>query len=167
MTRPIEPTSPIRETDAGARALASDLMHNSKTAALGVLIPGTGIPQVTRIAVLYLPAFGLCTLISDLSGHSAALRANPMCSLLLGDVPTQGDPLNHPRLTLQASASEADKKAHRGAWITARPKAKLYFDFADFRVFRFDITSGHLVGGFGKAFDLTSQDLPLPQASAT
>lgn len=157
-----KPNSPIRETDEGACAVAQQIMNDARTAALGVIAPDSGWPQVTRIATVFVSGTGLCTLISDLSTHAAALRANPKCSLLIGDLPERGDPLNHPRLTLQATAQGVDKGALRARWLSARPKTKLYFDFADFRILRFDIISGFLNGGFGKAFDLTPKDLLHP-----
>jgi hypothetical protein len=76
------------------------------------------------------------TLISSLSSHTAALDANPACSLLLGEPGPKGDPLTHPRLTLQAVAEAQDKAALKAHYLGLYPKAQLYYDFGDFRLIR-------------------------------
>ena len=149
---------PIRPTDDDARALAASLVRQARHGALGVIAPDTGAPMVTRIACGWLGAPHI--LISDLSLHTPALAANPACSLLIGEPGPKGDPLTHPRLTLQCRAVPADKGLLRAAWLGLHPKSKLYFDFADFRMLRLDVQTAHLNGGFGKAFRLNASDLP-------
>ncbi len=153
------PADPIRPTDDAARALARDLITNARFAALGVLDPETGTPVVTRIALVPGPDHVPLTLISTLSTHTAALDANPACSVLIGEPGAKGDPLTHPRLTLQARAETADKAALRAHYLGLYPKAQLYYDFGDFRLVRFRPTSALLNGGFGKAFRLIPTDL--------
>lgn len=160
MTR--QKTDPIRPTDDAARALAAGLMEQARTGALGVIDPQTGSPMVTRIASCLLNG-AMHILVSDLSAHTAALRADPRVSLLLGEAGPKGDPLTHPRLTLQCHAAPADKAALRDLWLARYPKAKLYIDFADFNFFRLQMQAGFLNGGFGQAFRLTPADLsPTP-----
>jgi len=150
-------TNTLRRTDDAARQLAQDLLATARHGALGVLT-NTAMPMVTRVAVLW-HAGAILTLVSDLSHHTKALALNPACSLLIEQPGDKGDPLNHPRLTLQCLASDADKPMHKDIWLSAHPKAKLYFDFADFRILTLTPTEAHLYGGFGKAFQLTSTDL--------
>lgn len=161
---------PIRPTDEEARRLARQLMETARFAALGV-IDETGCPLVSRVS------FGLCpkgqpiTLISSLAAHTRALREAPLCSVLLGEPGAKGDPLTHPRLSLQGTAqfventgrqpgSEHEQLASR--YLQTHPKAKLYIGFADFTFVRIVIARGHLNGGFGKAFHLTPADLAQP-----
>jgi hypothetical protein len=153
------PSDPIRPTDAEARALARDLIGAARFAALGVIAPDTGMPMVTRIAVVPGPDAMPLTLISTLSAHTAALDAAPACSLLIGEPGAKGDPLTHPRLTLQAQAEPADKHALKAHYLRHYPKAQLYYDFTDFRLVRFAPMAGFLNGGFGKAYRLTPGDL--------
>lgn len=158
---------PIRPTDADARGLARGLIGGARHAALGVIDPGTGAPIVTRIAFGTAPDRRPVTLVSSLSQHSAALRANPACSVLLGEPGPRGDPLTHPRLTLQCRAAFLPRgsDAHaaiRDHWLADHPKAKLYVDFGDFAFVVLDVRAGFLNGGFGKAYVLTPGDLGLP-----
>lgn len=152
---------PFRPADATACALARKLIAEARFGALAVLRDGA--PFVTRIA-LAPGADGLpVTLISDLAPHTAALRAIADCSLLVGEPGPKGDPLTHPRLTLQARAvfisRDAERSALRETYLARQPKARLYVDFADFHFVRLVPLSGHLNGGFGQAFRLTAEDL--------
>lgn len=150
---------PFRPTDEAAIALAHDLIAKARFAALGVRDLETGHPNVTRIALVPGPDGVPLTLISDLSPHTAALAADPACSLLIGEPGAKGDPLTHPRLTLQARAEPTDKAALRDHYLRLYPKAQLYFDFSDFRMVRFVPQLGLLNGGFGKAYRLSQADL--------
>lgn len=155
--------SPIRPTDDDARSMARGLLTQARFAALGVLDPETGGPFLSRIAIALVEGQPV-SLISSLSAHARALGANGLSSLLVGEPETRGDPLTHPRLTLQTTAHEIardhpDFGALREAYLAQRPKSKLYIDFADFYFIRFDIARGFLNGGFGKAFVLTPDDL--------
>lgn len=153
------PTDPIRPTDAEARALVRGLIAEARHAALGVIDPVTGAPMVTRIALVPGPDGAPLSLISTLSAHTAALAATPACSLLIGEPGDRGDPLTHPRLTLQARAEPADKAALRAHYLALYQKARLYYDFTDFGLTRFAPLAGFLNGGFGKAYRLTAAEL--------
>lgn len=146
---------PIRPTDDEARTLARSLFQNTKYGSLGTLFDGE--PLVTRIALAAQGAT-LLTLVSDLAPHTRALRTTPRASLLLGE-PGKGDPLAHPRLTVQVTAHEADKSDTAAVYLAAQPKAQLYFGFADFHVFRLEPVRAFLNGGFGRAYHLTPGDL--------
>jgi putative heme iron utilization protein len=127
------------------------------------LHPDTGLPHVTRIAIGTTPSGTPLTLISDLSFHTKALRQNPNCSLLLGEPTARGDPLVHPRISIQCTTSflTRDNPEHvcvRAHYLAIRPKSKLYIDFADFNFVLFNIQSANLNGGFGKAYELTEKD---------
>ncbi|MAM60688.1 pyridoxamine 5'-phosphate oxidase family protein [Maritimibacter sp. UBA3975] len=153
-------TNPIRPTDDEARRLARSLIDEARFAALAVLAEGR--PVVTRIALGTTPRGAPLTLVSDLAAHTVALRADPKASLLVGEPGPRGDPLTHPRLTLEATARFLRKDpALRAHYLATHPKSKLYVDFADFHFVTFDVVAAHLNGGFGKAFRLTPADLGL------
>lgn len=160
----VNPTSRVRAlttrpTDQGARELARRLINTALYGSLGVVHPDTGKPHVTRIA-LGTDANGFpITLISDLSLHTRALKLDNSCSLLIGQPESKGDPLTYPRLTIEAKAVPVLKEKLRNHYLESHPKSKLYIDFADFNFVRFEPISADLNGGFGKAFQLTAEDL--------
>jgi len=149
---------PFRPLDEEARSTMADLLTETH-AALAVIDPVTGAPSVTRIGFVWLEGRAF-TIISTLSPHTAALDANPACGLMVGTAAAKGDPLTYPRLSLDAQAVRDDKDAWRERYLTARPKTKLYYDFTDFGLIRFDVSGGLLNAGFGKAFKVSAADLP-------
>ena len=157
-------TDPIRPTDDDARALARSLLQDARFGALGVRDPATGTPMVSRIGVVPGPDGLPLALVSDLSFHTKALKADPACSLLVGEPGDKGDPLTWPRLSLMGQArfirhGDNDHPALAEHYVSLQPKAKLYIGFGDFALIRMDVQSAHLNGGFGKAFVLVASDL--------
>ncbi len=154
----------VRPADDEARNTARRLVDCARFGALGVLDPGTGFPLVARVAVGTDDDGQPVSLVSDLSHHTRALGANPACSLMVGEPGSKGDPLSHPRLTIQSRARFVRKGALgyddvRARWLRDHPKSGLYVDFGDFSFVRFQVESAFLNGGFGKAFRLSPEDL--------
>lgn len=154
---------PVAAADDEARALARALLR-ADHAALAVTDPSDGLPGISRIAFGLGPDGGPVTLVSALSSHFVALKANPACAVMVGEVGEKGDPLTHPRLMIKARADfvapdDPARAALRDHWLLAHPKAKLYVDFADFAFVRLHPVSAFLNGGFGRAFRLSPEDL--------
>ncbi len=128
---------PVAAASDEARALARQLMEAGH-AALAWTDPATGTPGISRIAFADDPELGPLTLISGLAPHFAALRANPDCALMLGEVGAKGDPLTHPRLMIRARAAflAAPDPDLRQRWLARNPKAAVYIDLPDFAFVR-------------------------------
>ncbi len=155
----------VLETDETARALARTLIREARFGALGVLDPADGAPFVSRVALACELDGRPVMLVSELSRHTQALRADPRCSLLVGE-PGKGDPLAHPRLSITGEALflERDTPEHAAArrrFLARHPKAKLYADFADFSFVRLDMARASLNGGFARAYAMGEEDLRL------
>jgi putative heme iron utilization protein len=157
--------SVIRETDDEARKLARVLLRTAGYAALAVIDPDNGFPAASRV-LLGTDIDGVpVILVSALSAHTRALSRDPRASLLVGE-PGRGDPLAHPRLTVQCIAERVDRTTPthgrlRARFLSRHPKAKRYIDFADFTFLRFRPLSASLNGGFGKAYLLPGEDLEI------
>lgn len=164
------PKNVLRETDDEARTLARTLLRSARFAALGVIEPETAMPFVSRV-LLGIDTDGTpVTLISRLSTHTRALDTDGRASLLVGE-PGKGDPLAHPRLTVQCRATRIarDGEDHariRQRFVRRHPKAELYVDFGDFAFFRFAPSAASLNGGFGKAYLLEGSDLTFDARAA-
>lgn len=167
MNPPKPEKSVIRPTDADAIRLARTLVRSARFGALAVLDPASGAPIASRVALATDQRGAPLILVSALSGHTRAITADPRCSLLAGE-PGKGDPLAWPRISLYcraerlaAESAEAREAARR--YLNKNAKAKLYAGFPDFAFFRLEPSGASLNGGFGKAFDLTAQDLLIPE----
>ena len=163
MANPARP-DPVQAADAEARAQAVALLAGAAHAALAYADAQTGAPAISRIAFGLDPDGGPMTLISGLAPHTAALRANPACAVMLGEPGEKGDPLTHPRLMIRALAAfiapdDPQRAALRAHWLKGHPKATLYIDLPDFAFVRLVPQSALLNGGFGKAFRFTAEDL--------
>lgn len=156
--------NPLREMDDEARAIIAALMAEVRHAALAVTDPDDGLPAISRIALVRDPEGQPLSLISDLSAHASALQAAPEAALLIGEPGDKGDPLTHPRLSLKVRAhfvrhGDPDHPALAAHYLTQQPKAKLYIGFGDFALVRFEVLSGLLNGGFGKAYPVSAADI--------
>lgn len=155
--------SVLRETDEQARTEARTLMRGARFCALAVIDPETGFPAATRVLTATAPDGAPVILVSSLSHHTRALEKDPRCSLLAGE-PGKGDPLAHPRLSLQAKARRVERSEPLHQWLRNRflrrhPKSALYIDFDDFRFVKLDPVRANLNGGFGKAYVMDGKDL--------
>lgn len=154
------------ETNDEARGLAEGVIRTCRYGALAYLEPGTGHPVTSRVGCVPDMDGTIHIPISGLSAHTKALRADPRCSLLLGET-GKGDPLTHPRLSLvgEVVAVEKDSDTHarlRRRYVSRQKKAGIYLDLPDFTFYRVDSPRAFLNGGFGKAFDLAAEDMFLP-----
>ncbi|NIZ13966.1 HugZ family protein [Phaeobacter sp. HF9A] len=157
--------NPLRPTDDAARALAREVMQGARFAALATLTEA-GHPMQSRVAFALDATGAPISLVSTLAPHTQALQHRPQVSLLVGEPGEKGDPLTHPRLSLNGVAmilpntgpAHEEMAAH---YLRSHPKAKLYIGFGDFHFIRFQITQGFLNAGFGKAFQLSAADLGL------
>jgi putative heme iron utilization protein len=135
------------------------LIGSARYGALASLGPADGWPVATRVGLAVHEGAPLI-LISALAAHTAALRADPRCSLLIGDVPDKGDPLAFARVTLKCRAVEIERsEALRAVYLRAQPKAELYVDLPDFAFMRLEVESASYNAGFGRAYVLTGDDL--------
>jgi len=161
-----EPKSVIRETDAEAIRLAKTLLRTSRYGALAAIDARDGSPIASRVGVATDTDGAPLILVSGLAPHTAAILADPRCSLLLGE-PGKGDPLAHARITIACRAVRFARDTDDWAraerrYLNKNPKAKLYVGLGDFSFFRLEVEKASLNGGFGKAYALTRDDLLSP-----
>lgn len=153
---------PIRPTDDSALALAGDLLRTSRSGMLATL-DASGYPAASLILVATAMDGTPLTLMSALSAHNTNLERDPRGSLLLSRA-GKGDPLAHPRLSIEVDAQRLDRNMPEGLdarhrLLSRHPKAALYIDFPDFSLMALKIRRASLNGGFGKAYHLHPHDL--------
>jgi putative heme iron utilization protein len=169
-TAPESQKSPLRPTTDEARDLARRLISSNRTAALAT-IDDQGCPFVSLVGCASMDDGSPLLLVSQLSQHTRFMLARPHVSLLFGDTSpkaAKGDPLAHPRLSLSGlveviDADDPTRQRARTLYLAQHPKAELYIDFADFLLIRIKPSHAALNGGFGKAYQLTDNDLLLRQ----
>ncbi|HVR67160.1 MAG TPA: pyridoxamine 5'-phosphate oxidase family protein [Verrucomicrobiae bacterium] len=88
--------------------------------------------------------------ISDLSEHAKNIAADNRVSLLIDGTTGLKDPLTGPRVSILARAVRADLPELKARFLARNPGAKIYAGFADFHVYRLEVTRAHFVAGFGR-----------------
>jgi putative heme iron utilization protein len=167
------PRDPRQPADFNPIALGKALLRASRLGTLGTLEPQTGFPFATLTNVATDIDGAPLILVSRLSTHTQNLLHDERVSLLLSRSgqnarAEKGDPMAHPRLTVQAYARLVVDSALlpriRRRYLARHPKAQIYVDFPDFAFFRLEPTGIHLNGGFARAFDGPAASLMAPLA---
>lgn len=143
-------------TDFDPVMLARSLLRRSRQGALATLAATTGAPYCSLVNVASHPDGSPILLISRLALHTQNILADHRVSLML-DERAPGDPLEGARIMIggrAVAAGEGDKPLQRRRYLAAHPSAQMFVDFADFGFYRIELTSIHLVAGFGRIVDL-------------
>jgi len=157
--------------------LGKVLLRTARIGTLATLEPAGGFPFATLVNVATDLDGTPLILVSQLSSHTRNLVSDARVSLLITKSgqnarAEKGDPMAHPRLTVQARAARIENEEVRARarrrFLARHPKAQIYADFADFAFFRLEPVSIHINGGFARAFEGDARyimsDLPEPAA---
>lgn len=154
-TSQAEPPPP-REFDPVG--LSRTLLRTVRSGALATIDAATGAPFASLVSVATDIDGSPLILVSQLSAHTGNLDADPRASLLLA-AGGKGDPLAHPRLTVQGRVAVSAEPRVRRRFLARHPKAGLYADFPDFTFRRLTVEAAHLNGGFARAARLGPSEL--------
>jgi putative heme iron utilization protein len=135
-------------------------------ASLAVLERGAPAVSLVPFVVQWDP-LRFAIVISDLSGHTQALREDPRVGLLIHEPPTAGDPRsNHalPRVMVSGTAQflsreEAQAQGFEALYRAKYEIAEIILGLADFHFCQITPTGGSFIQGFGQAFRLSGPNL--------
>jgi putative heme iron utilization protein len=146
--------------DAGLDiSLARELLRVGGTASLATLEPD-GCPFASYVVTAPAADGVPLTLISRLARHTQNLERDPRASLLFVRQPGAGDEsMTAARLTITGRCLKTDNEEARRLFLARHPDARRYAGFGDFALYRFEVAAGHLVAGFGRIVEFTSEDL--------
>ncbi|HYK37792.1 HugZ family protein [Alloacidobacterium sp.] len=91
-------------------------------------------------------------LISNMAMHTQNLKADPRCSLFVGQANADGDPLGATRATLIGLAEpvlKTELQSVREIYLTRHENSRYWVDFSDFSFFRLQPVDLYYMGGFG------------------
>ena len=141
---------------------AQETLGRAQTGMLSVIDFETGGPFGALVNVATcaqgLPLF----LFSKLARHTKCLMADPRASLLVSELPKEGDPLTGFRATIVGRLEQSAGQDLRERYLAKHPYAETYVDFGDFSFWRMIPTKVFVVGGFGRihAFDAAEMFQP-------
>jgi len=148
----------VPKTEFDPFQLARNLIRSVRTGALATIDRETGGPFATLVTVATDLDGSPLLLVSGLSAHASNLDADPRASILLAAT-GRGDPLAHPRLTVNGRVERSTDPRVRRRFLARNPKSALYADFPDFTFRRMVVAGAHLNGGFAKAGRLGPAEL--------
>ena len=141
-----------------ARLAAKKLLREGRSGALATLMPSSGDPYCSLVNVGTATDGAPLLLLSKLALHTKNILADPRASLML-DERKDGDPLEGARVMLMGTLAPAADASARAAYLRRHPEAEMFAGFADFSFYRMTIGRAHLVAGFGRIVDLSTQDI--------
>lgn len=144
--------------------LAGELLAAGGPATLATLLPDGG-PFASYVITAPAPDGAPLMLLSRLAEHTKNLERDPLASLLfVREAPAGAETMTALRLTVRGRCERSADPESRRLFIARHPDAARYADFADFSLFRFEVTAGHMVAGFGRIVSLMREELLHPQA---
>lgn len=144
-----------------ARQTARTLLRAARSGALATVRPGSGDPYCSLVNVATAADGAPLLLLSRLAVHTKNLLADARAALLLDDRgrPGSGDPLQGARISVSGRMAVSDDAQDRRRYLDRQPDAQMFVDFADFAIYRMQVSGVHLVAGFGRIVDLPADDL--------
>lgn len=157
---------PMTDPPDGTAFEARKLLRAARSGTLATVADG-GQPFASLVTPACAPDLSLLLLLSNLSGHTRHLRAEPRCSILVAGAADSINPQTAPRVTITGIAETITDAALKARYLAIHPYASLYADFGDFHLWRVRPLSALFVGGFARAVRLRQADLtPDPSAVA-
>ena len=135
------------------------ILRRARTCSLSTLSKDDGTPYGSLANIATDVTGNPVLLISKLAWHTQNLSADARASVLVTELPTDGDALVGPRVTVLGRFEPSDDANLRRRYLARHPQAKLYADFADFSFWRMTPSAIHGVAGFGRIETLTPEEV--------
>lgn len=158
-------TTPARRSFTGAEARA--LLRRARTAALGTSNREPKGPYVSLANIATDGQGHPVIFISLLAWHTRNIEANPEASVMVSEIPAEGDALTGPRVTVMGRFERLDAPAIAERYVHHHPAAQAYLDFPDFSFWRLVPEKIHAVAGFGRIETMEPDEVFLPESAAT
>jgi len=136
-----------------------EMMTGHRLLSLAVLVDGS--PDASLLPYALRQDFGaLYVQASGLARHARGLVQDATVGVMIhaNDTP-DGDPLQTPRLTVQATVTVLDKNGEAFAaasrlFVERFPGAEMTLSLGDFNLYELTLGRGRYVAGFGRAFNV-------------
>jgi hypothetical protein len=136
-----------------------DMIASHRVLGLAVLVDGD--PEASLLPYAVRPDFGAVYIqASGLARHTRGLQPGARVGIMIHDSETpDGDPLQTPRMTVQATVTVLDRDseaftAARAIFVARLPGAEMTLNLGDFNLYELQLGRGRYVAGFAQAFNL-------------
>jgi putative heme iron utilization protein len=150
--------------NSGDRALLKSLLTDQRLVALALVVKAEPVAGLLPF-VASEDFSALIVQASRLARHSQGLTSGASFSGVIHRPDAEdADPLQTPRVLLEGVVDTLDgdepaREVARRAYLRRFPSAAVTAALPDFSVFRLEIRGGRVVGGFGRAVNISSTDL--------
>jgi putative heme iron utilization protein len=138
---------------------ARNLLRRARTATLATLNGDDGVPYASLVNVATDVKGAPLILVSTLAWHTRNLLADGRASLMVAEVPDQGDALTGARVTVMGRFEKVDDPSLRRRYLARHPAAELYSGFGDFAFWRMTPERAHAVAGFGRIETIPADEM--------
>lgn len=138
---------------------ARNLLRRARTASLGTLNREGGVPYTSLVNVATDVQGWPLILVSTLAWHTRNLLADARGSIMVAELPEQGDALTGARITVMGRFSKVEDNALKRRYLVRHPTAALYSGFGDFAFWRLEPERAHAVAGFGRIETIEANEL--------
>lgn len=129
---------------------ARNLLRRARTGTLGTLNREEGSPYASLVNIATDVQGWPLILVSTLAWHTRNLLADPRASIMVAELPENGDALTGPRVTVMGRFSKVEDDGLARRYLARHPAASLYSGFGDFAFWRLTPEKAHAVAGFGR-----------------
>lgn len=136
---------------------AKKLLREGRVASLGTLMP-SGMPFVSLANVATAHDGSPLLFISTLAVHTQNILRDSRISLMI-DERGLGNPLANGRLSLTGTAVLTTDSEDIRRYLARQPDAHAYAAIHGFHYYKMVVDGGHVVGGFGRIFDVTPAEV--------
>ena len=138
---------------------ARNLLRRARTGTLATLNADDGAPYASLVNLATDVRGCPLVLVSTLAWHTRNLLADPRGSVMVAEVPGQGDALTGPRVTVMGRFSRVDAGQAARRYLARHPAAEIYAGFGDFGFWRLEPERAHAVAGFGRIETIPANEM--------
>lgn len=138
---------------------ARNLLRRARTGTLGTLNADDGIPYASLVNLATDVRGCPVILVSTLAWHTRNLLADPRGSVMVAELPPEGDALTGARVTVMGRFSKVDAGQVGRRYLARHPAAELYAGFGDFAFWRLEPEKAHAVAGFGRIETIPADEM--------
>lgn len=138
---------------------ARNLLRRARTGTLGTLNADDGTPYASLVNLATDVRGCPVILVSTLAWHTRNLLADPRASVMVAELPPEGDALTGARVTVMGRFSRVDQPGPGRRYLARHPAAELYAGFGDFSFWRLEPERAHAVAGFGRIETIPANEM--------
>ncbi|WP_374332702.1 HugZ family protein [Aestuariivirga sp.] len=138
---------------------ARNLLRRARTGTLGTLNADDGTPYASLVNLATDVRGCPVILVSTLAWHTRNLLADPRASVMVAEMPGEGDALTGSRVTVMGRFSRIEAGALARRYLARHPAAELYAGFGDFAFWRLEPERAHAVAGFGRIETIPANEM--------